>query len=208
MNGNRFSILFMIAATAVLIACSDTDTTVEPRNQQAAITIQGTLDIRNGMDIPESARLCALWNVDGNGDHTYLYGIGSIDRQSGTFTLSLDTPPSAALSTAPGGLPPVGVAWIVLADFPDTRPHVLEKGEVKKVYGAISNTAVIYIAGDPSSFASHTTLHWLTPFSSGFDIGEGEEGSGTYDIFVPSAATSFVLTISANAQDYRFPNWK
>jgi hypothetical protein len=38
--------------------------------------------------------------------------------------------------------------------------------------------------------------------------GEGNETNDTHDIWIPSAAQTFVLTISDDSDDFIFPNWK
>lgn len=209
MKMRRVSTLFMLAGMLLFVGCSDDDDPASPTIQQSAITISGSLQIDPDMTVPPDAKLCGIWDVDGNGgDYSYLYGEGSVDIQAGTFTLTLDAPPRTAMNISPDGRPDVGVGVIVLADFPDTKPHVVSKQEITALFGAVVNTGIIYIDGNPAEWASHPTLNWLAAFNAGFDVGEGKETNDTHDIWIPSSAQTFVLTISDDSDDFIFPNWK
>ncbi|MCB2203853.1 hypothetical protein KQI65_03825 [bacterium] len=203
-----FSVL-LVGAFIFTTGCSDDEDTNGPTTTNPTITISGTLDIRNGATIPEDAKLSIIWSVDAAGDYVYLFGNGEIDRATGTFSITLpDAPPATALNSSMDGRPAFGIGNIVLAAFPSTEPHILTAGEMSAAYGAVNNIGVTFIDGDPAGWGTHQELSWLTAFQSGYDIGEGKETSGMHDIFVPAAASTFVLTVSTNPGDFHFPNWK
>jgi hypothetical protein len=201
----------LVSLTAILIlfcACSDDDTPNDPG--AGSYTISGTVQFKQQITVPSTAKLTAVWTVSsGSPDYAYVYGRGSVDFERNTFSITFDGPPPAqALNDySPRGVANLGVGMIVLGDFASTEPHRLTEGELSAVYGAVSNIGVIYIDGDPATFHEGSDILWPADFNRGFNTGEGVETQKTWDIFVPAAATTFVLTITTNPKDIFFPNW-
>ncbi len=206
-----FHSLISVALTAVLLfsACSDDDP-VTPESGNGAFTVTGTVSIKPGMTVPETAKLSAIWSISsGSPDYAYVFGRGSVDLSTMTFSITFDaTPPPLALNDySSHGAPSLGVGYIALADFTTLEPHMLTETESKSVYGAVMNMGVIYIGGDPAKFNTGSEILWPAAFVNGYAMGEGKETSEMFDIFVRTTATSFVLRITDDQSEFKFPNW-
>jgi hypothetical protein len=194
----------------VATACGDDDP-VTPTEQPYTIT--GTVQVKSGVELPPNAVLSAVWNVDSSPDYAYVFGKGTIDLTTMTFTITFGTPPQQALnisdgSQVPAGLPPLGVGIIALADFNGNDPHMLGATEARKPFGAVMNTGVIYVGGNPAAFQQVAPLSWVAPFPQGYSLGQGQKTTETHDIFVPIDMTNPVLRITDDPSEFVFPNWK
>lgn len=200
--------LAVLVSMACFAGCSDADDPVSPTGSRT-LTVTGTVQIKPDLVVPDSALLTGLWAVDAAGDYLYIFGKGSVDFASKTFTVHFDTPPSEALSgTESENTTPTGIGFIVLSDFNSNDPHKKIPGEGRNFYGAVSNIGVIYLSGDPLKFKNHDKLSWLSEFPSGFSFGEGVKQQVGFDTFKPTSGTGLVLTITDDPTEVIFPHWK
>lgn len=210
---SRATFIPLLVLMSIFLGCSDdegiTNGTDDPR-----ITITGTVNIEEGSGIPESGVLTAIWSVDGSPDYGYVFGKGTVDFDSKTFTMTLGTPPDEALNIPTGefadqGWPTLGVGAIVFGDLTSNDPHVLSAEDMKgQMYGGVSTYGIIYLVGNNTALETHSSLYWVTDFPTGYSIGEGVKTGQTHDKFIPTSTRSLVLTIADDMKDFWFPNWK
>ena len=205
-----FLSLLLLSGLSLVTGCSDDDP-VTPDPAAEKITVTGSVYVKEGLtDIPENLSLRVVWGVDAAGDYMYVYGNGNVDLAAGTFSLTMERPPAPALNSDPSGVrPSFGVGFSFFGDFHGDEGHKLQEGELESpIFGAVSNTGIIFVDGDPGEYASHAELSWISEFASGFGMGEGQGTSGMHDKFVPTTMSSFQLTITNDPSDIEFPNWK
>jgi hypothetical protein len=210
----RFAGLLFTGVLLLIAGCGDEDDPVTPKVDYPTITVTGTVQVKPGLQVPEGSLLTAVWSVDSSPDYAYVFGKGTVNTADMTFSITFDTPPQQALNipsaeNGGAGIPPLGVGYICLGDFTSNEPHMLGEDEMDgTVLGAVSNIGVIYVGGAPSLYAQFPSLTWPAAFRSGYSLGEGQETGEMHDIFVPTSASSFVLTVTDDPSDLTFPNWK
>jgi pantoate kinase len=132
----------------------------------------------------------------GSNDTTYIFGEGTINTSTGTFQIDIETPPTEALSGSIG----VGILIVTTNTTLETGDAIDNVSDVELV-GAAGMYAIIYLENQ-----SIQEPAWVSDFSTGYNVGIGMAASGTFDIFVPTAADSPVLIIDDFA-NITFVNW-
>jgi hypothetical protein len=92
------------------------------------------------MSLPSDVKLATVWSVYEDNDlhYRYIYGIGSIDQTTNTFTLSYPhTPPSAAVI---GGQLGVGI----LVALQNPKEGAVRLDSVRQFFGGINQTCVVF----------------------------------------------------------------
>jgi hypothetical protein len=197
-----FVIRLAALALVGLPACGDSPPEPPDPGPEPPNLVTGVVQNNTANPIPVGTRVLVVWVVSAvREDYSYVYGEGSVDADAGTFRLELTTPPP---DTALNGAR-VGVGIIILT----TDASIAEGDDIDDLdpatfVGAAARYGVIYISGAPADVAA--LWGWAADFSTGFNVGVGQEVRGDFDRFVPVDESDVVVIIDDLA-NIEFVNW-
>ena len=190
------------ALLLVAVAACGRESTGPQADEQ--IVISGLLTGPNVASLPEGARVALVWGVSATSpDYGYIYGVGTIDRAAGTFTLTLTAkPPAEALNQYGSYALGVGTLIVFGPEVELKTGRIENDGELAAAaLGASGQHAVIYTRGSPPS-----ALGWAGAFPAGYAAGRGITQPDNFDGFERVSADSFELIID-DLDNISFVNW-
>lgn len=187
-----------VAVALLAAACGESTGPQDP----GATTLRVTGTIRNvsGAAIPSGARVIAVWGVSsGSPDYSYVFGEGTVDAATNTFTLELDrVPPAEALNDGR-----LGVATIFLVGAGAPPPGRMSNDyPTTSIIGAAARYGIIYLGDDPSRQPD-----WVRTFPRGYAVGVGVTQPGSsFDGFTRAPADDVEIVID-DLENLEFVNW-
>jgi hypothetical protein len=166
------------------------------------ITISGTLINKTNQPLPSGTRVLVAWEVSsGSPDYMYVFGEGTIQEASNSFTLSFDGPPPARALNSYG----LGVGIIFLTTNTSLKEGSDPQGIPElEIVGAAGQHSVIYLDRNPAEFG--TNMGWVSRFKRGYNVGKGIDLPGTFDGFEPTSPSAVEILIDA-LRNINFVNW-
>ena len=198
-------------AIASLPSCSD-KLLPDDSEDDTSDSFAMTGSVRFNEPLPEGARLLVVWDLPfGDEGHLFAYGEGVIDQSDSTFRVEFAGPPiPGAINWEAYDTLGFGVGYIMITTDPEAisgRKLPESFGQSSHdTHGVISNTAIVYIAGNPEHF-DHPKCReqWLRVFRSGFNVGTGFDFG--CEGFTPAPWEEHILIVAPEPGDVVFPNW-
>lgn len=197
-TSRRAARIVLAALGLVALAGACKDSPVESR--VAPFTISGTVVNNTGAPLPENARALVLWEVSAaDPDYAYVFGEGTIDRNTNRFTITLDgAPPAEALNAGV-----LGVGMVIVTTDQTIRAGRAPDALAAAMLGATPRHAVIFRRG---ALPTGVTIDWVDAFPQGFGVGRGVDRTDTFDDFEPVGASAMELIVDS-LDNMDFVNW-
>ncbi|MFH1050642.1 MAG: hypothetical protein V1779_06880 [bacterium] len=197
-------ILALIINLLLLSSCSEETTKPDDKGNHL-FSISGTVNNKNNIDIPETAKLAVVWVVTWNGpDYGYFWTEGKLDIKNNKFTISFDSiPPEICFNHGDGFK--LGVAIMYLLDNVTIAEGELNQDNFdpeNDIIGYINDSAIIYLEGDYSIIESR-----FIGFQEGYNFGKGwYNPNHGFDGWENKGTTGIELIIDG-LENIQFPNW-
>jgi hypothetical protein len=193
----RSSAFLGVFALVLVGSCGDDGPTDVPN--PLPVTVSGTIQNVNGTTIPSNARAIVVWNVTSGADYSYVFGIGTVNAQAGTFSITFAAnPPDEALNAGR-----LGVGLIILTtDASLVQGRLPDNATLTGVLGLTEDHSVIFQKGD----GSNSPTDWPNRFTQGYSVGEVERSQTTFDSFKRVALNALRLVVDDLANLHP-PNW-
>ena len=196
-------VLFLL----ILVACSDK--MVQPSAEseppvEPLFVVSGHVRDPNGSLAGSDARVVGIWTGDiGEGDYSYVFGLGDIDLEAGTFRIEfVEEPPSEALL---GNL--LGVGLLAVVDDSNLEEGLLPDDAFDEVLGAAPRHWIVFKREDAEAIeALHEAVPWLKEFGNGYSVGKGIEIPDDFDGFEPVDPGSVEIIID-DLENLNLVNW-
>ena len=196
-------VLFLL----ILVACSDK--MVQPSAEseppvEPLFVVSGHVRDPNGSLAGSDARVVGIWTGDiGEGDYSYVFGLGDIDLEAGTFRIEfVEEPPSEALL---GDL--LGVGLLAVVDDSNLEEGLLPDDAFDEILGAAPRHWIVFKREDEEIIeALHEEVPWLKEFGNGYSVGKGIEIPDDFDGFEPVDPGSVEIIID-DLENLNFVNW-
>jgi len=166
----------------------------------SGFVVTGQIQNHTQAAIPSDARLIGVWTVSsGTPDYAYVFGEGTINRQTGTFRIVFDAPPPAeALNN--GAL---GVGFLVATTDQSVKNGDIIGAALNGFIGITAQHAVIFVGNLPVALQFRG---WAADFESGYGAGVGVPVPGDFDKFAPVSRSSLQLILDDLA-NIQIVNW-
>lgn len=192
----------------ILVACSDK--MVQPSAEseppvEPLFVVSGHVRDPNGSLAGSDARVVGIWTGDiGEGDYSYVFGLGDIDLEAGTFRIEfVEEPPSEALL---GDL--LGVGLLAVVDDSNLQEGILSDDyDDDKFLGAAPRHYVLFFNREnENAEEALEEVPWLKEFDNGYSVGKGIEIPDDFDGFEPVDPGSVEIIID-DLENLNFVNW-
>jgi hypothetical protein len=198
----QLPLLALLACVTLFAACSDDTTGPDTNNGTGLYTISGKLRFDSAVTIPSTARVHVVWNVSsGSPDYAYIFGHGTVNLTTNTFTVVFDKEPPAEALNSYG----LGVAAIALLpnSVPDGKvAHDSASIIEASTLGLAEDYGIIYLSKSPDSIG----ISWVKDFKQGFNTGKGVRKDQGFDEFTPTEPNLIEIVIDA-VKNLEWINW-
>ena len=205
---SKFVVNLLVAGAALLAmlltGCSDSDAPTATPSVEPLFVISGHVRDPNGSLAGSDARVVGIWTADaGEGDYSYVFGLGDIDLEAGTFRMEfVEEPPSEALL---GDL--LGVGLLAVVDDSNLEEGLLPDDAFDEVLGAAPRHSIVFKREDEETIeVLHEEVPWLKEFGNGYSVGKGIEIPDDFDGFEPVDSGSVEIIID-DLENLDFVNW-
>ncbi len=213
-DGSSSSTFRILSITKQSIALKNTNssTTLNFDSQEGSLfTISGPIVFEKNLRIPKNPTLAVFWKAAGDVDSYFIWGKGTIDELTNSYTLKFDSyPPDSLIAKFYGCDGKVGVGSIYLySDASASTDGQDFRGWVPlNTVGTVRNKSLIFLFGRFDAQNCLTNVPWVNSFRGGFNLGDAVSTSPTSGYYEPSrSGDAAPLVITDDLSSYVTPIW-
>ncbi len=173
-------------------------------------SLSGRIVFDKNIAIPKNPNLAVFWKASGPNDSYFVWGQGTIDEVTKTYTINFNNyPPDSLVSKFYGCSGKVGVGNVYLfSDAKAARQASDFNGLIpQNTVGTLRGKSLIFLFGNFDNTSCLLNVPWVNFFPNGYSIGRAQYQSPKSGGYVPDDGSPTDLVITDDPLNYITPIW-